>query len=123
MAALAVILIVPMLVDDQKYRSMIESRLSEVTGSPLKLDGDLRFSLFPWASIAVSNMHLENPPGFEEKDFVSAESFNVQVRLMPLILSLFKDIQVKRFTLKGARIVLETRNDGRGNWEGIGKIE
>jgi len=121
MAALAVILIVPMLVDNQKYRSMIENRLSEVAGSPLKLDGDLRFSLFPWASIAVSNMHLENPPGFEEKDFLSAESFNVQVRLMPLILSLFKDIQVKRFTLKGARIVLETRNDGRGNWEGIGK--
>jgi len=120
-AALAVILIVPILVDDQKYRSMIENQLSEAVGSPVKLDGDLRLSLFPWASIAVSDIHLENPPGFTEKDFISAESFNVQVKLVPLILSLLKDFQVKRFTLKGARIVLETRNDGRANWEELGK--
>ena len=47
-------------------------------------------------------------------------SFDVRVKLFPL---LFKDIQVKRFILNGARVVLETRKDGRVNWELKAKSE
>ncbi|MEA3280291.1 MAG: AsmA family protein, partial [Thermodesulfobacteriota bacterium] len=56
--------------------------------------------------------------GFKEKDFVTIKSFEVRIKLLPLI---SKDIQVKRFILKGPRIVLERLKDGKGNWEGIGK--
>lgn len=121
MAAIAVTVIVPMLIDDQKIRSLIEAKLSETAGRPFKLEGDLRLSLFPWASIEVSDVRLENPPGFEEKDAINAESFSVHMRLIPLISSLFKDIQVKRFALEGVRIVLEIQDDGKTNWDGIGK--
>jgi len=114
-------LIIPKFIDKQKYRSLIENELSKATARPFKLDGELRLTLFPWASVAISDVHLENPAGFEEKDFISVASFEVQVKLMPLITSLFKDIQIKRFNLKGARIVLEKTKDGRANWEGIGK--
>jgi len=48
------------------------------------------------------------------------KSFDVRVKLFPL---LFKDIQVKRFILNGARVVLETRKDGRVNWEFKAKSE
>jgi AsmA protein len=115
---IAALLIIPMFVDIQKYKPEIEKRVAEATGRPFKLGGDLGLSLFPWAGISLSDLHLGNPSGFKEKDFVTVKSFEVRVKLLPLI---SKDIQVKRFILKGPRIVLERLKDGKGNWEGIGK--
>ncbi len=118
---IAIIILVPMFVDLKEYRPRIESVVSETTGRPFTMGEDLRLTLFPWASIVVNDVHLGNPPEFEEKDLLSVETFEVRIKVMPLVLSLFKDIQIKRFILKGARIVLEKRKDGVGSWEGIGK--
>jgi AsmA protein len=112
------LLIIPQFVDVQQYKPEIEKRVSEATGRPFTLGGDLGLSLFPWVGLSFSDLHLGNPPGFKEKDLVAVKSFEVRVKLIPL---LFKDIQVKRFILEGPRIVLERRKDGRGNWEGMGK--
>ena len=98
---LAIILIAPSLIDINKYRPQIENAVSEATGRPFTLGEDLRLSLFPWASVTVNDVHLGNPPGFEEKDLLRLETFEVRVKFMPLVLSLFKDIQVKHFILKG----------------------
>jgi len=114
----AVLLLAPMFVDIQQYKPQIEQKVSEATGRPFTLDGDLQLSLFPWAGLSFSDLHLGNPPGFEQKDLLFVKSFDVKVKLLPL---LFKDIQVKRFVLKGPRIALEKAKDGRVNWEGIGK--
>jgi AsmA protein len=114
---IAALIIVPQFVDIQKYKPQLEQKVAEATGRPFSLGGDLDLSLFPWAGISFSDLHLGNPEGFEEKDFVSIESFEMRVRLLPLIT---KDIQVKRFMVEGARIVLETAKDGRTSWEGLG---
>jgi AsmA protein len=116
----AVLFIVSMFIDVQKYRPEIENYVSEATGRPFALGEDLRLSLFPWVSLTLSDIHLGNPPGFEEKDLVSVKFFEMRVKLIPI---LFRDIQVKRFILKGARIVLERSKDGIANWEGVGKKE
>jgi AsmA protein len=112
------LLIIPQFVDVQQYKPEIEKRVSEATGRPFTLGGDLGLSLFPWVGLSLSDLHLGSPPGFKEKDLVAVKSFEVRVKLIPL---LSKDIQVKRFILEGPRIVLERRKDGRGNWESIGK--
>jgi AsmA protein len=115
---IAALLIIPSFVDLQKYKPQIEEQVAQSTGRPFSIGGDLSLSLFPWAGVALSDLHLGNPPGFKEKDFVTIKSFDVQVKLLPLI---FRDIQVKRFVVEGPRIVLEKSEDGRGNWEGLGK--
>ncbi len=112
------LLIIPRFVNVQRYKPEIEKRISEATGRPFKLGGDLSLSLFPLAGLLLSDLHLGNPEGFQEKDLVAVKSFEVRVKLLPL---LFKDVQVKRFILDTPRIVLERRKDGRGNWEGIGQ--
>ncbi|MBN2177870.1 MAG: AsmA family protein [Deltaproteobacteria bacterium] len=114
---IAALIIVPQFVDIQKYKPQLERKVTEATGRPFTLGGDFDLSLFPWAGISFSDLHLGNPEGFEEKDFVSIESFEVRVKLLPLIT---RDIQVKRFMVEGARIVLETGKDGRTSWEGLG---
>lgn len=112
------LLIIPAFVDVQHFKPQLEKQVSRLTGRPLTLGGDLSLSLFPWAALSLSDVSLGNPPGFTEKNMVVVKTFEVQVRLFPL---LFKDIQVKRFIVDTPRIVLERRRDGRSNWEGIGQ--
>ncbi len=112
------LLVIPMFVDVQKYKPQIEEKVFEATGRPFSIGGDLDLSLFPWAGISFSDLQLGNPPGFKEKNFLSVKSFEVRVKLLPLI---SKDIQVKRFIVEGPRVVLEKNKSGRVNWEGLGK--
>jgi len=115
---IAALLIIPMFIDVQKYKPEIEKQVAAATGRPFSIGGELKLSLFPWAGLAFSDLHLGNPPGFKEKDMLSVKSFDAQVKLMPL---LSKEIQVKRFVIEGPRIALERNKNGKGNWEGMGK--
>lgn len=103
-------------VDINKYKPRIEGMVTERTGRPFFIGGDMDLSLFPWIGVSLSDVHLGNAKGFKEKDFVSADYFEVRVKLIPLI---FQHLEIKRFILKGPRIVLEKDGDGRGNWENI----
>jgi AsmA protein len=115
---IALLLIVPQFIDIQKYKPEIEKQASQATGRPFTIGGDLRLSLFPWAVIGLSDLHLGNPAGYREKDMLYVKSFDVEVKLLPLI---SKDVQVKRFVVDGLKLDLEKNKEGRGNWEGIGK--
>jgi len=115
---IALLLIVPQFIDIQKYKPEIEKQAEQATGRPFSIGGDLRLSLFPWAVIGLSDVHLGNPPGYGEKDLLYVKSFDVEVKLLPLI---SKDVQVKRFVVDGLRLNIEKNKQGRGNWEGIGK--
>ena len=113
-----VVIITPMVVNVQKYKPEIEKLGSEMTGRTLTLGGDIDLSVFPWVGVALSDIQLANPEGFDEKDLLSVKSFEVRVKLLPL---LSKDIQVKRFVVDSPQIFLEKRKDGKTNWEGLGK--
>jgi len=115
---IALLLIVPQFIDIQKYKPEIEKQAEKAIGRPFSIGGDLRLSLFPWAVIGLSDLHLGNPAGYKEKDLLYVKSFDVEVKLLPLI---SRDVQVKRFVVDGLRVNLEKNKEGRGNWEGIGK--
>ncbi|PID39567.1 MAG: hypothetical protein CR984_06525 [Proteobacteria bacterium] len=115
---LAAVIILPMVIDLNQYKPQIEAQVAKATGRPFKLGGDLEMSVFPWIGVRLSDMHLGNPPGFEETDFVSVKFFEVRVKLLPL---LSRSIEVKRFVMNQPVIVLEKRKDGKGGWEGLGK--
>jgi len=111
------LLVAPMFVDVEQYKPMIEEKVAEATGRSFRLDGDLDLSLFPWAGLSLSELHLGNPPGFEKDDFLYIRSFDVRVKLLPL---LSKDVQVKRFILEGVQVALERNQAGKTNWEDLG---
>ncbi len=113
----AAVIIVPMLVDLNSYKPAIEKKVSDATGRPFRLGGEIKLSLFPWAGVSLSDLHLGNPEGFKEKDFVSVKSFEVRVKVMPLIK---KALEVERFVVNGPRIYMLKDSRGRANWEGLG---
>jgi AsmA protein len=117
---IAALLLIPFFVDVNQYKPEIEKQVAAATGRPFSIEGDLKLSLFPWAGVAFSDLHLGSPPGFAEKDFLFIKSFDARMKLLPLI---SRDIQVERFVVEGPKIVLEKNKTGRGNWEGLGKSE
>ena len=110
---IATLLIAPAFIDIQDYKPEVEKLISDKTGRPFTVGDDLSLSLFPWAGVSFSDLHLGNTSGFTEKDFVNVKSFEVRVKLLPL---LSKDIQVKRFILNEPYITLIKNKDGRVNW-------
>jgi len=114
---IAMLLLLPVFMDVQKYKPYIERRISEAVGRPFTMGEKFKASLFPWAGVFLSDLHLGNPPGFDEKDFVSVKSFEIRVKLLPLLLSKFKDIQIKHIVLNEPRIVLIRQKDGKTTWE------
>ncbi|MFK5952293.1 MAG: AsmA family protein [Desulfobacterium sp.] len=113
----AAVLLIPRFVDVQKYKPRMEQMVTDATGRPFSLGGDLELSLFPWVGVSLSDLQLGNPPGFKDQAFVTVRSFNVKVKLLPL---LSRDIQVKEFVLDGPRVVMIKGANGIGNWENIG---
>jgi AsmA protein len=110
---IAALLIIPAFVDVQKYKPELEKKVAQATGRPFSVGDDLNFSLFPWAGISFSDLRLGNTSGFSEKEFVTVKSFEVRVKLLPLI---SKDIQVKRFVLSEPKFTLVKNKNGRVNW-------
>ncbi len=114
---IAALLITPFFMDARQYRPVIESRVSEITGRPFTIGG-IRLSLFPRASLSLSDVRLQNPLGFETTDFLSVKSLDVRVDLLPL---LSKKIQITRLYLKSPIITLARNREGIGNWKGIAR--
>jgi AsmA protein len=117
---IAVLLVAPAFIDIRDYKPRVEKLIAEKTGRPFSIGDDLRLSLFPWAGISLSALQLGNAPQFAEKEFITVKSFEVRVKLLPLI---FKDIQIKRFILNTPQIVLVKNKDGHVNWSQPGKLK
>ena len=115
---IAAIIIIPQVVDVQKYKPQIEKAVIDATGRPFKLGGKLEVSVFPWVGVSLSDLSLGNPEGFESKVFVTVKAFEVRVKLMPL---LFKKIEVKQFVMQEPKIFLTKLANGKTNWEDLGK--
>jgi AsmA protein len=110
---IAVLLIAPAFIDIRDYKPQLEKKVADATGRPFSVGDDLSLSLFPWAGISFSDLQLGNRPGFSEKELVTVKSFEVRVKLLPLI---SKDIQVKRFILNEPNITLVKNKNGQVNW-------
>jgi AsmA protein len=113
------LLIIPYFLDVQKYKPHIERQVIEAIGRPLEVGVQLRLSLFPKTRFWFSDLHLGNPSGFTEKDFIQANIFEARFKLLPFILSRFKNIQMVHFFIKTPQIMLVKNADGRLNWEGL----
>lgn len=110
---LAVIIIVPMLVNVDRYRPEVVSRIQAETGKPAEI-GRLSLTLFPSVAIQVDNFALGNPPGFPRGQFVKAKRIDAVVDAWAL---LSRQIIIKSLQLEEPEINLLQSARGQWNFE------
>lgn len=111
---IATIIVLPIVINVQKYIPEIEEKLSDVTGRPFSIGSNLGLSFFPWLSISVSDLKIGNPKGYLSDGFIKVESFEARVKLMPL---LKKEVEFSRFIIGGLELNLEKKDNGEVNWD------
>ncbi len=111
---IAALLIIPRFIDARHYREPLEKMVSEASGRPFSVGGDVSLSLFPWAGVSFSDLRLGNPAGFAEPDFVTVKAFDVRVKLLPL---LSREVHVDRLVVSEPRAFLVKNKDGRVSYE------
>nr|NJM03051.1 AsmA family protein [Desulfobacula sp.] len=114
---IAAALIIPRVIDIKKYKPVIQEKIASATGRTFSFGDDMDVSVFPWVGVSLTDLHLGNPDGYQEKDMVTVKRFEVRLKVMPL---LSRRIEVKTFVLDRPEIYLEKMKDaaatGRG-WE------
>ena len=113
----AAVIVVPMVVDVNQYKPKIEALVSEQTGRSFTMGDDIDLSVFPWVGVRLTDVALGNAKGFKAGQMVSVKSFEVRLKVMPLI---SRQIEIASFILDSPNIALEKNKAGTGNWENIG---
>ncbi len=112
--SIAVLIIIPNFINIDRYKPIIEEKVSKAINRKFVI-GKLRLKLFPVAALSFSDLYIGNPKGFKEKKFISLSSFDVQIKVLPLILS--KDLQIKKFIMKNPKVFLIKKKNGIVNWK------
>lgn len=95
-----------LLVNPNDFRAYMVDKVAERSGYQLKLDGPLRWHVWPQLSILSGRMTL-TAPGADEP-VVRADNMRLDVALLPLI---SHQLQVKQVMLKGAVIQLTPKTE------------
>ncbi len=116
-AVIIVFAVVPWLVNVNRYRPEIESRISAALGRQVRI-GNLSLSLLS-GSVQAENISIADDPAFSSSPFVQAKQLNVGVQLWPLITS--QQINITSLTLQQPDVNLIQSSNGLWNFSSIGK--
>jgi AsmA protein len=100
--------------DPNQYKQYAVDAVRESTHRTLKLEGDIRLSVFPNLAMSVSRASLSEPN--VDKTFLEAEIVRVSIRLLPL---LSKRVEIVRVELKGVVAHVVRTKEGKLNFEDI----
>jgi len=110
----AAIVLIPLLMDVNRYKPQIEAKVQDATGRTFKIGGDIELSVFPWVGLSLSDLTLGSPTGFKEPDMIKVGDFEARVKLIPLLSS---NVEIKRVILQAPDIVLVKNKNGQTNWD------
>jgi uncharacterized protein involved in outer membrane biogenesis len=111
--AILCVLVVPMLVDVNRYRPQVAALLESSTGKHARI-GRLHLTLVPHIAIRVDDFALENPDGFPPGDFFKAQQIDALLETGPLWA---RQIVIQSLNVKNPVIHLLSNSAGKWNYE------
>lgn len=115
-AGVALLLIAAVtLVDLNRFKPVIEARVSALTGRELRIAGDIGWSLYPVLGAELRAVTLGNAPGFAGP-MAEVERAALGVAVLPLLRG---QLQVSEVVLEQPRIALGIDANGRNNWDDL----
>jgi len=109
---LALIFVVPALIDVDRYRSQVTSYLQEKTGKPVEI-GRLALTFFP-VTIHIDHIGVRNPPIFPAGYVLQVARIDAELGVGAL---LHRQVVIKSLVLEDAVLNLTSDPDGPWNFE------
>jgi AsmA protein len=106
----------PFLIDPNRFRPLLEEKLTQALAREVKL-GDLKLSILS-GSVTASELSITDNPAFSKQPFVQAKSLGVVVELWPLITS--RQLRVTGLTIDHPSISLIQDKKGEWNFSNLG---
>lgn len=96
------------------YRTEIANAIEQQTGRKITIKGDIDQSVLTLSpSIVINDVSFSNAAWGRRPQMLTARRIEVSLALIPLLSG---DFHVRRLTLVGADVLLETNAKGEGNW-------
>jgi len=100
-------------IDVNQYKDDIITAVEQHTGRSFTIEGDLGLALSLVPTVRVEEARLGNADWGSAPDMATIGRFEARLALLPLLQG---NIQVNRLLLADSDILLETDDQGRGNW-------
>lgn len=99
--------------DINQYRDEILAQAEKATGRKVRIDGEMNLKVSLTPAIVLNNVGLANAAWGDKQEMMSVRRFELEVALLPLFSS---QVQVKRLIIVEPTILLQTNEQGEGNW-------
>jgi AsmA protein len=113
---LIVILILPSLIDANRFKPEIQTQLGTALGRNVQI-GNIKLSIFS-GGVVVNDVAISDDPAFSRSQFLTARELTVGVHLIPLIFS--KRVEVESITAKQPQVTLLRNSAGLWNYSSMG---
>lgn len=67
------------------FKAPIESKVKQITGRELKINGDIGWSLYPDIGLSLRDVTFSNPDNLSSRDFINIQTMSLQMALLPLL--------------------------------------
>ncbi len=101
------------LIDWDRYKPLIASKISEKIGREVAINGDISGTIFPITEITALDISVAGEKGGKYPNLALIRK--LEISLMPMAL-LSGDIQIKKLHFTGAQIFLEKFSSNKNNW-------
>ncbi|MGB0747343.1 MAG: AsmA family protein [Magnetospiraceae bacterium] len=113
MVAVAALLSAPLVIDWSVYRGDIERIVSLSLGREVSIQGSVNARLLPYPAMEVGAVTVESLEGGAAPYFARIDRVSFEASWMAFFRG---ELRLTSVTLGGARVQLERRTDGVGNW-------
>ena len=107
----AAVLLLPRILDPDKYRDEIARLVYDKSGLQLDIQGPIDWSIFPWVGLSLENISVA---GADNQQLGQLGAAQVSVKLLPL---LSRRVEMQTVQLKGLELTLVRNAQGVGNWQ------
>lgn len=102
------------LIDQQKYKALVVSKVEEATGYSVDWDGNINLGMMPLPHASVSKLSVKA----NGTEILTVAKADIQVALMPL---LSKKVEIKNISIDEPVVTLLTTRAGVKTWEATPK--
>lgn len=101
-------------IDANRYKSVIETQVSDITGRQLRIDGALSINFGLQPQLSIEHISFANAPWGKQSKMLNLDLLQLKIQLMPLLKN---KLVVDSLILDGLYLSIETNTDGKSNWQ------